>query len=75
MRRNVLLWHVHGSWTQAFVAGRHRYLLPVTGDSDGLGLAGRSWPSAREVPFYGLPDTDIDLVVLQRPEEIDLAAR
>ena len=28
----VLLWHVHGSWTTAFVSGRHEYLLPVTPD-------------------------------------------
>ena len=26
---NVLLWHVHGSWTTAFVQGPHRYLLPT----------------------------------------------
>ena len=35
----VLLWHVHGSWTTAFVEGAHEYLLPVVADrgSDGLG--------------------------------------
>jgi hypothetical protein len=26
---NILLWHVHGSWTTAFVQGKHRYLVPV----------------------------------------------
>ena len=26
---NVLIWHVHGSWTTAFVQGPHRYLLPT----------------------------------------------
>ncbi|HEX3213832.1 MAG TPA: hypothetical protein VH016_14780, partial [Actinomycetota bacterium] len=43
----VLLWHVHGSWTTAFVQGRHEYLLPVTPDRgpDGLGRARTwSWP-------------------------------
>ena len=49
----VLLWHVHGSWTTAFVQGRHEYLLPVTPDRgpDGLGRARTwDWPaSAREV--------------------------
>ena len=29
---NILLWHVHGSWTTAFVQGQHRYLVPVTPD-------------------------------------------
>ena len=40
----LLLWHVHGSWTTAFVAGGHDYLLPVTPtrDADGLGRA-RTW--------------------------------
>ena len=26
---NILLWHVHGSWTTSFVQGKHRYLVPV----------------------------------------------
>ncbi len=25
-RVNILLWHVHGSWTTSFVQGKHRYL-------------------------------------------------
>ena len=25
----ILLWHVHGSWTTAFVQGDHEYLVPV----------------------------------------------
>lgn len=76
-RRTVLAWHVHGAWMTSFVAGPHRYLVPVTPDRgpDGRGLAGRDWPSAREVPVGRLRDTDVDLVVLQRPEEIDLAER
>ena len=45
---NILLWHVHGSWTTAFVQGRHRYLLPDPAraralgrrPAGGLGLAG-----------------------------------
>src|SRR4051794_30336759 len=75
--RNVLLWHVHGSWTQSFVAGRHRYLLPVTPDRgpDGRGLAGRQWPNAREIPIEDLGQQDIDLVVLQRPHEAELLAQ
>ncbi|MCV7098291.1 glycosyltransferase [Mycobacterium kubicae] len=75
--RNVLVWHVHGSWTQAFVAGAHRYLIPVAADrgSGGIGLAGRSWPNAREVALEELRQCDIDLVVLQRPEEVELLAQ
>lgn len=74
--KNVLVWHVHGSWTQSFVAGGHHYLVPVAGDGgeDGIGLAGRSWPNAREVPLEELGREDIDLVVLQRPHEAALVA-
>ncbi|MDP9997272.1 glycosyltransferase [Pseudarthrobacter sulfonivorans] len=70
----ILLWHVHGSWTDAFVRGRHEYLLPVLpgGGPWGLGLAGRDWPdSVREVSLAGLDAGEVDTVVLQRPEEIE----
>lgn len=69
----ILLWHVHSGWTDAFVRGRHEYLLPTTEDRGpwGLGRAGRNWPdSVREVSPDSLWDTDVDLVVLQRPAEI-----
>ncbi|MFI6271047.1 glycosyltransferase [Micromonospora zamorensis] len=74
---NILLWHVHGSWTTSFVHGSHRYLIPTTPDRGPYGL-GRArtypWPdSAVEVAPEDLPGTDIDLVILQRPEEIDRA--
>ncbi|MBR8639775.1 glycosyltransferase [Streptomyces tuirus] len=76
---NILLWHVHGSWTTAFVQGPHTYLLPVTPDRgpDGLGRACTfSWPaSVREVGPEELRDTPVDLVLLQRPHELDLAER
>ncbi|WP_019971421.1 glycosyltransferase [Mycobacterium sp. 141] len=74
--RTVLAWHVHGSWMESFVAGPHRYLVPVNGakDADGRGLIGRSWPRAEEVSTDKLRDQDIDLIVLQRPHEIELAA-
>jgi hypothetical protein len=75
--RVVLLWHVHGSWTEAFVAGRHEYVIPVNAcrDSWGRGLAGRRWPHAREMPVDDLRHLDVDLVVLQRVEEIELVER
>ncbi|MET9292316.1 glycosyltransferase [Streptomyces sp. NPDC003077] len=76
---NILLWHVHGSWTTAFVQGPHTYLVPVTPDRgpDGLGRARTfPWPeSVREVPPDELARTPVDLVLLQRPHEIELAER
>ena len=75
----ILLWHVHGSWTTSFVQGGHSYLLPVTPDRgpDGLGRARTwDWPaSVREVPAEDLRDTAVDVVVLQRPRELELAER
>jgi hypothetical protein len=68
----ILLWHVHGSWTDAFVRGGHEYLLPVLPERGpwGLGRAGRNWPaSVREVALAELDADSIDAVVLQRPEE------
>lgn len=70
----ILIWHVHGGWMEAFVRGRHELVLPRTegGGPWGLGRGGRDWPStAREVAPELLRDEDIDIVVLQRPEEID----
>ena len=62
---------------ESFVAGAHRYVVPVNAaaDADGRGLAGRSWPHADEVAVDNLRDEDIDLVVLQRPHELELAQR
>ncbi|MFI5677521.1 glycosyltransferase [Streptomyces cellulosae] len=72
----ILLWHVHGSWTTAFVQGPHTYVVPVTPDRgpDGLGRARTfDWPdSVVEVPPERLRDEDIDVVVLQRPHELAL---
>lgn len=69
----ILLWHVHGSWTDAFVRGTHEYLLPVLPGQGpwGLGRAGRPWPSSvREVQLDKLDADSVDAVVLQRPEEL-----
>lgn len=73
----MLIWHVHGSWTESFVAGRHRYLIPVNSDrdADGRGVAGRTWPQAREIRVEDLADIDVDLVVLQRSADLELATR
>lgn len=76
---NIVLWHVHGSWTTSFVQGGHDYLVPVTPQRcpDGLGLARTyPWPpSVQEVPPAELADRPVDAVVLQRPHEIELASR
>ncbi|MFF8606639.1 glycosyltransferase [Streptomyces sp. NPDC015346] len=76
---NILLWHVHGSWTTAFVQGPHTYLVPVTPDrgADGRGRAETfTWPSSvRELSPAELAEAPVDLVVLQRPHEEELAAR
>jgi glycosyltransferase involved in cell wall biosynthesis len=74
----ILLWHVHGGWTDAFVRGSHEYLLPTTPDGGpwGLGRAGRDWPaSVREVPPEDLREADPDVVVLQRLEELEEVER
>lgn len=75
----VLLWNVHGSWDTAFVLGGHEYLIPVTSGRrpDGRGRPRTyDWPpSAREVTPERLRHEDVDVVLLQRPEELALAAR
>jgi hypothetical protein len=73
---NILLWHVHGSWTTSFVQGKHRYLVPVNAARDEWGR-GRArtfdWPAS--VEEVDLADVhDVDLVVLQRPEELERVA-
>jgi hypothetical protein len=70
-----LLWHVHGSWTTAFVHGGHDYLVPVNRARDGYGLGrAHAWPdSAVEVTRERLAGEHVDVVILQRPEELDLA--
>jgi glycosyltransferase involved in cell wall biosynthesis len=71
----ILLWHVHGSWTTAFVQGRHEYLLPVLPDRgpDGLGRARTwDWPaSVREVTPEQAAREDVDVVIIQRPSELE----
>src|SRR4051812_42688120 len=73
-RVNVFLWHVHGSYTTALVQGPHRYMLPVEPDRgpNGRGRA-RSWDwpaSATEVDRAAAAEAAVDVVVLQRPEEL-----
>jgi Glycosyl transferases group 1 len=71
----ILLWHVHGAWTTAFVHGRHEYVVPVVEGRgpDGVGIARTyAWPdSVTELPPERLRDEHFDLVVLQRPHELE----
>ncbi|MDQ2909266.1 MAG: glycosyltransferase family 4 protein, partial [Candidatus Eremiobacteraeota bacterium] len=70
---NILIWHVHGSWMDAFVRGRHRYHIPVESgaDSDGRRAA---WPlSARNVTPAEAAAERLDVIVVQRPQELKLA--
>ncbi|HEY4428576.1 MAG TPA: glycosyltransferase [Solirubrobacteraceae bacterium] len=73
----LLLWHVHGSWTTAFVQGHHEYFVPVV---PGRGPDGRGrartwrWPQrVREVSPGDMRELDVDAIVLQRPSELALA--
>jgi Glycosyl transferases group 1 len=71
----ILLWHVHGAWTTAFVHGRHEYVVPVLPDRgpDGVGLARTyAWPdSVTEMAPEQLRDERFDVVLLQRPHELE----
>jgi len=68
----ILVWHVHGGWMDAFVRGRHEYLLPVQANGDG-GKGARPWSNAVDIEPAELRDADVDVVVLQRLEEIEEA--
>ncbi len=74
-RLTILAWHVHGSWMTSFVQGGHRYLIPADGHQGewARGRCGRPWPeSAHEIAPAALADAEIDVVVVQRPRELDL---
>ncbi|WIB75877.1 glycosyltransferase [Curtobacterium sp. MCPF17_002] len=74
----ILVWHVHGGWMDAFVRGPHEYLIPTTPARDawGLGRGGRAWPdTAIEIAPADVADAEVDVVVLQRTEELEEARR
>ena len=74
----VLMWHVHGSYTTSLVHGGHTWLLPrLPGRGpDGFGRADTwDWPpNAVEVAPEEAAETDVDVVVLQRPVELECLA-
>jgi len=58
-----------------FVLGPHEYLIPSTpeGGPWGAGRAGRDWSArAVDVPVHRLRGAEPDVVVLQRPAELEL---
>ncbi|MFS0730490.1 glycosyltransferase [Curtobacterium sp. 1P10AnD] len=74
----ILVWHVHGGWMDAFVRGQHQYLVPTNAarDADGLGRGGRDWPdSVVEIAPEDVAAAEVDVVVLQRTEELGAAER
>jgi Glycosyl transferases group 1 len=76
----IFLWHVHGAYTNSLVQGGHEYLLPVVPERTPEGL-GRSqtfdWPdNVIEVGEEEAAHAEVDVVILQRPDELQgLAAR
>jgi hypothetical protein len=73
----ILVWHAHAAWMTSFVHGDHTYLVPATPDHGEFGR-GRApgWPdSVVEVYPTELATAEVDLVVLQRPQELELAER
>ena len=75
----ILIWHLHGSWMTSFVQGPHDYLVPVTPDRGPFGLGrARTWDWPARVVEVTPPNSCAArpsiMVVLQRPEELALAA-
>ena len=76
----VLFWPTHGSYASAFFQGHHEYLLPE-GPEGGPFASGRGgyddyWPeNVLAVPVERLREEPVDVVVLQRPEELEVAER
>jgi hypothetical protein len=73
---------VHGTWTSAFVQGGHDYLIPVLPGRppDGRGRPSRpgtfAWPAdAIEITPDRLRSAGIDVVIIQRPNELGLVSR
>lgn len=69
----IFVWHLHGSWTTAFVQGDHEYFVPVVPEhnADGLGRAATlRWPErVHEVTPEQVADLGLDLVILQRERD------
>ncbi|MBD5635538.1 MAG: glycosyltransferase, partial [Candidatus Eremiobacteraeota bacterium] len=68
-------WHVHGSYATSLVQGDHTYYIPTLPERgpDGRGRARTwTWPSnAIEVTPAQARELEIDIVLAQRPHELD----
>jgi hypothetical protein len=72
----ILMWDVHGGYTDSLIAGTHDYLFMNVSGRSGLARYGSSPPSnAYQVTAEELRDRPPDLVLLQRLEEIELCAQ
>jgi hypothetical protein len=72
----ILMWDVHGGYTDSLVAGTHDYLFMNVSGRSGLTRYGSSPPSnAYQVTPEELRDQPPDLVLLQRLEEIEFCAQ
>lgn len=75
----VLAWHVHAAWSTSLVNCGFETIVPATAtrDSAGLGRPGTYlWPDrAQEVAPEDMREANIDVVVLQRPMEMELLTR
>lgn len=67
----ILVWHVHGGWMDGFLRGRHEYLIPAEPQTTLPELP----QGARPVDPASLRDEEVDVVVLQRTEELELVER
>jgi hypothetical protein len=74
----ILMWDVHGGYTDSLVASTHEYLFlpPDSSGRGGLARYGDSPPSsACQVTAAELRDRPPDVVLLQRLEEIDVCSK
>jgi len=71
----VFIWHVHGSYMTALAQGDHELVVPVVPDRgpEGRGRARTwEWPdNVVEVTRDEAASVDVDVVVMQRPAELD----
>lgn len=67
----VVVWPVHGGWMDGFLRGAHTYLVPA---APGVQLPDAA-AGARRVDPAALREEAVDVVVLQRTEELALASR
>jgi hypothetical protein len=68
----ILVWHVHGGWMNGFLRGMHEYLIPRGADDTDAPVLP---DNAHLMSESQLREEHIDLVVLQRLEELDETER